>query len=239
MTSFEAPASLEVTRARTTAPPSTHSPSPAATVSDQTVTLGAASSASPPPAPSPPPPPSDPIMPSLDSIVLTEVNHIEDIDLLSGQLDLAGGLNTLLEDSMSVLQGTAFGNSPSRKGLADILEEVQERIGCDDVNTKVCLGQSLSLDTENGDDRDMMVFGEGVGILADLVGIGAAERKDDMFPLGMDLSLGFPESMNVGITSDKSCSTIDSDYGECEILGCKGRARLDRRWLLIIYRVMV
>ena len=192
-----------------TAPPGTHSSS-----SSTSTTMGAASSAEPAPCPSPPPPaPPDPLMPSLDSIVLTEVNRIDDMDLLSGDIDMAGGLNSLFEGNISVLHGTAFCSSPSRKGLADILEENEES-GVGSTEGSLHLEYPLSLDADTGDDGAMMVFGEGGGILADLVGLGSAGKDDDVFPLGLDLSLGFSDRMNVGITSDKSCSTIDSDYGE-------------------------
>ncbi|GFR58775.1 hypothetical protein ElyMa_003487600 [Elysia marginata] len=98
-----------------------------------------------------------------------------------------------------------------RKGLDDILEETEEESG----RGSIQLDHSLSLDADIGEDGPMLVFGEGVGILADLVGMGASGKDGDLFPLGLDLSLGFSERMNVGITSDKSCSTVDSDYGEC------------------------
>ncbi|XP_055891670.1 hepatocyte nuclear factor 4-gamma-like isoform X2 [Biomphalaria glabrata] len=41
---------------------------------------------------------------------------------------------------------------------------------------------------------------------------GTRDLVENGFGLGLDLSLGFSERMNVGITADKSCSTIESDY---------------------------
>uniref|UniRef100_A0A0B7B2K7 Hepatocyte nuclear factor 4-gamma n=1 Tax=Arion vulgaris TaxID=1028688 RepID=A0A0B7B2K7_9EUPU len=106
-------------------------------------------------------------MPLFDSIVLTEVSDI-------GDLDLAGGMNSLFEDGISVLHGTAFG-SPKRE-IEDTLDECFE------------------------DDDDGMI------------GRSVKDLVENGFGLGLDLSLGFSERMNVGITADKSCSTIDSDY---------------------------
>ncbi|CAG5121718.1 unnamed protein product, partial [Candidula unifasciata] len=107
------------------------------------------------------------MMPLFDSIVLTEVGDI-------GDLELAGGINSLFEDGISVLHGTAFG-SP-RKQSDDTLDDCFE------------------------DDDD------GVS------GSNVRELVENGFGLGLDLSLGFSERMNVGITADKGCSTVDSDY---------------------------
>ncbi|BFZ19193.1 hypothetical protein BsWGS_22232 [Bradybaena similaris] len=106
-------------------------------------------------------------MPLFDSIVLTEVGDI-------GDLELAGGINTLFEDGISVLHGTAFG-SP-RKHVDDALDDCFE-------------------DDEDG-----------------ISGSSVRDLVENGFGLGLDLSLGFSERMNVGITADKSCSTVDSDY---------------------------
>ncbi|CAL1532754.1 unnamed protein product [Lymnaea stagnalis] len=104
-------------------------------------------------------------MPLFDSIVLTEVSNI-------GDVDLACGMTSLFEDGISVLHGTVFG-SPKR--------EVEETL-------------------------DMYYEDEDEGRPGD------KDSLENGFGLGLDLSLGFSERMNVGITADKSCSTVESDY---------------------------
>ena len=100
-------------------------------------------------------------MPLFDSVVLSDLTDMHDLDIANGLTSLSSN------DGMSVLHGTVFG-SPSKFEFRD-----------------------TSADYELEDE-----VGGGVDLL------------------GLDLSLGFSERMNVGITADSRILTNDSDYGK-------------------------